>query len=81
MLCVAAWVWFCLSTEFVVVPLDRYDPAAAGGDDIPATRVHASNGGPAASALQPVHLMFMNIVLGMCVYIYIYIWVSVLAFL
>jgi len=21
MLCVAAWVWFCLSTEFVVVPL------------------------------------------------------------
>ena len=23
MLCVAAWVWFCLSTEFVVVPLAR----------------------------------------------------------
>jgi len=36
MLCVAAWVWFCLSTEFVVVPLDRYDPAASGGGDIPA---------------------------------------------
>jgi len=23
MLCVAAWVWFCLSTEFVVVPSVR----------------------------------------------------------
>ena len=36
MLCVAAWVWFCLSTEFVVVPLDRCDPEDTGGDDIPA---------------------------------------------
>jgi len=35
MLCVAAWVWFCLSTEFVVVPLVWSEPAATSGDDIP----------------------------------------------
>ena len=28
MLCVAAWVWLCLSTEFVVVPLARSVPPA-----------------------------------------------------
>jgi len=27
MLCVAAWVWFCLATEFVVVPLARSEPS------------------------------------------------------
>jgi len=36
MLCVAAWVWFSLSTEFVVVPLARSGLAATGGDNIPA---------------------------------------------
>ena len=36
MLWVAAWVWFSLSTEFVVVPLARSGLVATGGDDIPA---------------------------------------------
>jgi len=35
MLCVAAWVWFCLTREFVMVPLARGEPAATSGDDIP----------------------------------------------
>jgi len=29
MLCVAAWVWFCLSTEFVVVPLVAQEKACS----------------------------------------------------
>jgi len=30
MSCRAAWVWFCLSTEFVVVPLVGVDLALSG---------------------------------------------------